>query len=170
MVFGFSLRPGNYPESPPPDFAKLGPPPGVKVQYFDSLDALGDFARANKVDANDAYNAHRFMGAYIPALQMVALPKPGVLNDSGLDQALYQHEVGGHSNGLVHNSTGEGWYWSAADGKLIPVNSMADLTAAKAQYPPAATFDWGNAFANNSLTAAPPPDPTPPSGNALTGQ
>lgn len=149
------LRPGNYPEPPPADFANLGPPPGVKIRYFDSLDALGDFARANKIAANDSFNAHRYMGGYVPALQTVALPKPGILNDSELDQALYQHEVGGHSNDLVHGPEGTGWGWNAPDGTFHPVGSMADLTAAKAQYPQPASFDWSKAFATAPQTADP---------------
>lgn len=148
------IRPGNYPESAPPDFAKLGPGPGVKVQYFDSMDALGAFCRENGIDGHDSFNPQEFMGGYAPAKKIVALPRPGLLNDPGLDKALYQHEVGGHSNDLAHGPDGSGWGWNGPDGKFYPVDSMADLKAAQAKYVAPVAFDWSQAFATNAPNGA----------------
>jgi hypothetical protein len=138
------FRRGDMPEPAPAAFRGLGPAPGYTVKRFSDLGSLDAYLRANHVDANDAFNAHMFLGGVIPSKKEVALPAEGLLGDPDREAAVEAHEFT-HTFGVVHRQ-GRGWF--TGDGKRFDDLSPADQAAyvAKARQPPVA-FNWNNVFA-----------------------
>jgi hypothetical protein len=140
------FRRGDFPEPGPRQIAALGIAPGYTIVEHDDPAELDAAGRAANVSAADQWNGHRIASFVDQKTKTVHLQS---LKALGGDQDLYDanraHE-GCHTWDIEHDETGRNWYWPTPDGKLIPVSTLADLTAAKARYPQPVSFDWSKAL------------------------